>query len=173
MADLDTLNEDVEESTPTETEDDFSRWEEEMTENTGEEDPDELEHKRDNSEKAKIGLPETIIFTLLALFADAVEFLGASANILPVIGQAIWFFTWIFGLIVSLIILLWTFIRGVHGRSAIKIAVARIVGFLLDSALIGWLPIRTVVLIVTIWLNNHLENKEIDRVVSLLSKIKP
>ena len=155
---------------------DFDLWEEELghmdPDATAEEDPEELEHQRNNSEKAKIDLPETIIVTLLALFADAVEFLTASANIIPVLGQAIWFVGWILGICISIILILWTFLRGVYGaKRAAKFAVFRIMGFLGDSVIFGgWLPIRTFVLLITIWLNNHLEEKEIKRVAALLGE---
>ena len=157
--------------------DDFALWESELTGETDDadlddEDPDELERKRDNSERAKTSMPETIIFTLIALFTDTIEYLAGLANVLPVLGQAIWFMVWVFGLFVSAIIILWSFIRGVHGSRAIKFGVYRIIGFMFDAALAGFLPIRTIVLVVTIWLNNRLENKEIDRLVGLLSKVK-
>jgi len=139
------------------------------TEDTPEED---LEHGRDSSEKAKISLPETIIFVMLSLFTDTIEFLAGLANVLPVVGQAIWFIVWIFGIFVSATIILWTFIRGVHGRRAAKIAVARIVFFAADSVLLGFLPIRTITLVITIWLNNHWESKNIHGILGLLEKAK-
>ena len=171
MADLETQDQGVG------TQEDFDLWEEELGESApstlaGGEDPEKLEHQRNNSEKAKISLPETVIFTMLALFMDSLEFLGGLANVLPVIGPAIWFIIWVMGLFVSAIILLWTFIRGAHGRRAVKIGLGRLLGFLADAFIfVGWLPIRTLVLVITIWINNHLENKNVNRLTSLLEKI--
>jgi len=135
---------------------------------------EDLEFERDSSEKAKISLPETIIFTLLAMSADVIDVITTLANILPAIGQAVWFVGWLFGVSVSAIIILWTFLRGAGvSRRVAKIGVARIVGFLADSIpLIGVLPIRTFVLLVTIWLNNHWENKNIRRLTGVLEKTK-
>ena len=169
MADLETQDQDVG------TQEDSDLQEKGLGESApstlaGGEDPEELEHQRNNSEKAKITLPETIIFTMLSLFTDTIEILAGLVNILPVLGQAIWFIVWVFGIFVSAIIILWSFIRGVHGRYGIKMAVTRIIGFVFDSALAGILPIRTLTLIITIWINNHLEGKNINRLVSLLEK---
>ncbi len=119
---------------------------------------EDLEFEKNSSRKAKIGLAETIIFTLFSIVADIFE-------LIPFIGLIV-------GIPISFAIILWTFLRGVHGRFAIKIAVARILSFVADAVLFGgFLPIRTIALIITIWLNNHLEEKNIKRVVEILEKM--
>ncbi len=170
MTDLDTLDEGVEEDATPGAEDDFGLWEEELVEGAEEEDPDELEHKINTSERARISLPEIIIVLMLSIFTEAVEWLGDAANILPVIGQAIWLFTSMYGLIISAILFMWSIFRGMYNgkRTVLKLA-AMIGGPLLDAFTAGLFP-ETLTLAAAIFLHNRLEQKDIDHASGLLNK---
>ncbi len=133
---------------------------------------EELKTESENSERAKISLPETIILIMLSGIADAFEFFSGLSFPVPIIGQVVWLIAFAFGIFISTIIILWSIFRGAKGRFVIKRLVILTISFLFDAATAGVLPIRTIALAITIWLNNHLEEKNLQRVLALLGKIK-
>ena len=143
----------------------------------GELNKSELKLEFEDSEKAKISLPETIIFIIIAGSADAFELFSAFAFAIPVIGQAIWIMALIYGFFVSAIILFWSIIRGASGGFIVGRIVKRkiaplIAGFTVDFFTGGFLPIRTITLIIVIWLNNKFTEKHRDKILKLISSLK-
>ncbi len=138
---------------------------------------DELELELENSEKAKISLPEIIIFMILAGSSDAFELFSAFVFGVPVIGQIIWIMALLYGFFVSSITLFWSIFRDVSGGFVVKQIVKRkivplIVGFTADSFTGGFLPIRTITLGIVIWLNNKLTEQQRDKILKLLGNLK-
>ncbi len=133
---------------------------------------EELETDQRNSERAKISLPESIILIMLSLSADTLEAFSLWASVAIDIGGIawiIWLMAFVFGLFVSLIIITWAFLRNVHGGLIIK---RLLLWFTADILTAGILPIRTLALIIAIWLNNRLESENLKKTLTLLSKIK-
>jgi len=117
-----------------------------------------LESEKRSSEKAKISLGETVILVSASALSDILE-------PIPFLGFVV-------GLATSCAIILWSIMRNAHGRFFTKRVVALLISFLGDSIiLLGALPIRTVSLIITIWINNHVEEKNLKRIVSFLGKV--
>ena len=88
------------------------------------------------------------------------------------IGIVIWLPVFLFGLSVSIGIFMWSMLRGVNGSFFVKRALILIVGFVFDGMTAGVVPIRTLTLIITIWLNNHFEKEKLDRMIAKLEKIE-
>jgi|SRR3989344_3921101 len=139
------------------------------------EDEEELEFKRQASERAKIGAIESFMVLAAAASADALEMLAGLIGWIPIIGQIAWFFAFAFGLVVSGALLLWAFLRGISGGIVIKKSVTRLIilagGFLADALTAGILPIRTITLALTIWFNNRAEGKNLSGIIKLLEKV--
>lgn len=126
-------------------------------------------------EDVKISLPESIIVVLLAASADAFEIVAALIAAVPVVGLVVWLMAFSFGIFVSVIIIIWSLLKGARGSFVVKYATRRLIaligGAILDALTGGILPMRTIVLIITIWLNNHFADKDLERVLSLLKKV--
>lgn len=106
------------------------------------------------SEGGKISLPEIIFFVLWAAISDALEILGDFALAIPVAGIGIWFITEGFGILTSAVIAIWLMLRGGSFGQAKKL-ITFILGSVFDSLTAGALPLRTISLIVAIWMHNH------------------
>jgi len=176
MADTQTHDQSLEEK------EDFEKWEEELEEDILEapiagdgESLEDLEFEKRSSEKAKIELPEAFVFVMLALVADGIEFLMGFAHLLPVLGQAMWFMGWIFGLSISATIILWLILKGAYEGPATKKkrkVIVNAIIFLADAVILGgWLPLRSISLMVTIWLSNRSEGKRLERALFAIEKI--
>jgi len=96
-------------------------------------------------EQKKISLPEGIIMVLIVLCADIVEILVDLTGFGIIIGEVINF-------AVGAMIEFWLFIKGIKGFWKLT---SWGIGTLLDGALASFLPIKTITLIITIWLVNH------------------
>lgn len=105
----------------------------------------EEEQEEQNKEQKKISLPEAIMMVGLVAFADALEILVDLTGIGIIAGELI-------NLVVGAGLQLWLFMKGIKGFW--KLASWGI-GTLLDGVLGGLLPIKTISLIVTIYLVNH------------------
>ncbi|MBI2010869.1 MAG: hypothetical protein HYS89_01390 [Candidatus Colwellbacteria bacterium] len=136
---------------------------------------EELEFKRQDAERAKIGAVEGFIVLGAAAIADLFEILAGLVFWVPIFGQVIWFLAFTFGLFISGTILIWSLLRGISGRLVVKRAVRRLIflmgGFLADALTVGVLPIRTITLAITIWLNNRSQGKELSGILKLLEKV--
>lgn len=128
---------------------------------------DELLFERDNSERAKIGLPESIIVLSVALFADFVEIVTGIAEAIPVVGTAIDVLGNSFGYLMSGFLFIWALMRGIHGQFFVRKLAIYTTAALFD-AVIPYLPTRSVALAAVIFLNNRVESKTIDRIIRVL-----
>ena len=115
-----------------------------------------LRFERRGSEKAKVSLGEAVLLVVVAAISDLLE-------PIPVFGFVV-------GLAASGAILLWSVFRGIHGRFFAKKIVTLLISFLADSLTGGIFPIRTLSLVITIWLNNHVEEKNLVRISKILGK---
>jgi len=132
---------------------------------------EDLELERSSSEKAKIGLPEIIIVLLVSASSELIEWLGDLANLIPVLGQAIWFLTYGYGLLVSVAIFLWSLFRGMYNgrKTALKLALM-IGGPILDLLTAGLFP-ETLTLAAAIIIHNKLETDNMNKALGLISKL--
>ena len=126
-----------------------------------EEDGEEKKEEKEREARAsKISTPEIVFFTLLCGSADILEIVAFMAVALPVIGWAAWAFAAFVGLIVSAIVIVWSFMRGWHGKLAARKATVRglinIAGWLFDIGTLAWLPIRTLAFLLSVFINNYL-----------------
>src|SRR3989344_1331244 len=139
------------------------------------EDKDELEFRRGGAERAKIGIVEGLMVLMTAAAADTLELFAGFMVWIPILGQIAWLFAFTFGFFVSGTLLLWAFLRGVSGGTVMKKVVKRLImlagGFLADALTAGILPIRTITMALTIWLNNRAEGKELSGIIKLLEKV--
>lgn len=136
--------------------------------------PEEILRDAEKSSSAIITLPEKIITITFSVIADGLEIFAALAVGVPVIGFIGWVFwavSFFFGFSVSIGIFIWSMLRGVNGSFFIKRALILLVGFIFDEATLGILPIRTPTLIITIWLNNHFEQKKLTETLTRLEGI--
>lgn len=134
------------------------------------EDEEESSAKADYAQGAKITLPEIILTVSASSVADIAEFLGTLALAIPVIGVAIYGLCYIFGLVVSGGLFLWSSLRGVSGSFFVKRLVIMTAGLLADEATGGGLPIRTITLIIVIYLNNRFEEGTKNKILSGIEK---
>jgi len=128
----------------------------------------ELEIESGHSEGAKIDFVEGFMVLLLAATADAVELVVLPLTLIPVLGQLLWIVAYGFGLVVSGIIILWSTFRGINGvffKNRVFIVGGGAIG---DAALGGFVPLRTVALLIMIILNNRFESKNIARIAELI-----
>jgi hypothetical protein len=132
-------------------------------------DEEEANEKIAQQEKAHIGLAETVMVVLAAFVGDLVEMF------IPYVGA-------FFGLLVSALIFLWTLMRGMGNHFYLKKLVINSSGLVLDTAVTFAGPallllfyyllnfIRTLTVIITIWLNNKFTKKEIGKIKNVLGK---
>ncbi len=118
----------------------------------GKEEIADLNFKRNEHERKKVRIVEIIIVSIPVVLTDLVEFF------LPGVGMLI-------GIPIQGFIILWAFLRRLHGRIEIKL----IAGLVTDKVLGGVLPIMTIVLWVLIWLNNRFSKKQIKKITDILT----
>jgi len=136
----------------------------------GGENIEELEFKHDEARRAKIGGVEAyflIVFSVIADILDIIAFVLA----LTVVGALIAVILKFFSLMISGLIVMWSFLRGLHGRFVIKAVIILILGFILDELSMGLLPIKTISLVIVIWLNNHFTKKQLKEILSVLERV--
>ena len=136
---------------------------------------EDLESQQDESERAKISLPESLILLMLSASADIFEIIGFLAFGAFPVGTILWILSIAYGLFVSIVLIFWAFLRSVYGRFIVQRLVKRkliplLIGFLFEAGTVTTLPARTISLAITIWLNNHFEENELQRIVGVLQK---
>jgi hypothetical protein len=104
-------------------------------------------------EKKIIGLPEMIFMLLLVGGADLFEVVAGFAIAVPVVGQVMVFINWFSDRFVLAITQLWFIMKGGIGFS--KIATSLIGNLIEFIPGLDILPIRTVTLIIVIYMINH------------------
>ena len=121
-----------------------------------------------------IGEAEATIFILIAASADLFEIFAFFAAIVPVIGWATFGMALFFGIMASSIIFIWTLSRSVKGSFvtglALRKALAFFFGAFIDTLTGGVLPLRTVTLLIVIWMHNRGAKKGNDRFVAIIRK---
>lgn len=131
---------------------------------------EELEFKHDEARRAKIGGVEAyflIVFSVIADILDIIAFVLA----LTVAGALIAVILKFFSLMISGFIVMWSFLRGLLGRFVIKAVIILILGFILDELSMGLLPIKTISIVIVIWLNNHFTKKQLKEILSVLERV--
>ena len=132
---------------------------------------EELLEDAEKSSNAIVTTPEKIITVTTSSIADGLELLSGLALGMPVIGWALWGLSFFFGIFVSAGLFTWSMLRGVNGSFFVKRLLILALGFILDEATLGILPIRTITLIIVIWLNNHFEQKKLEEIFGILEKV--
>jgi len=89
-----------------------------------------------------ISFIEFIFMLLLAVGTDILEIIATFCLPIPVIGIVFWGFTYFFGLIISLILNLWIFLKGAKIFWNFSMSV-------IDGISTGFLPARTLGIILT------------------------
>lgn len=131
---------------------------------------EELNAEADDSESAKISLPEIILVVSIAALADTLEILAAMALGVPVVGQVFFGASYIFGLCVSGILALWALLKGTASSAYVKKMITVITGSTLDELTGGILPLRTITLIIAIMIHNRAEKVKQEKITGALSK---
>ena len=130
----------------------------------------DLEAKLGESKKSKISLVEGTIVVLISLAVEILEWIGDLANVIPVAGQVIWFIIFIFGLVVSVGIFIWSYLRGMYVSKGRVLKLALMIGGGVADLLTGGLFPETATLIAAILYHNYLEGKKGKGLVNLLKK---
>ncbi|MBI2506537.1 MAG: hypothetical protein HYW00_00100, partial [Candidatus Colwellbacteria bacterium] len=74
---------------------------------------------------------------------------------------------------VSGVIFMWAVLRGGSTYLIFRRVIITVGGWLLDAALLGILPIRTIALLLTIWINNRDANKRIKEATAQVEALSP
>ncbi len=93
----------------------------------------------------KISFIEFIFMLSLALIGDFTEILGVLCLALPYVGAMLWFFCYLWGGVVSLILNLWIFLKGAKIFWNLSLSLA-------DALVGGLLPLKTLGIIITYYL---------------------
>ena len=124
---------------------------------------EEQEFKKRGAERDKISLVETILLFMVAAAADIFEIIADLTIVL-------WLFGLIVGSLASGIIFMWAILRGGTGYLFWRVIIT-IAGWLLDILSLGILPIRTLALLLTIWVNNRDASKRIKEATNRIEEI--
>lgn len=108
---------------------------------------DELEAERNEAERKRVFFVEATFVVLFTAFSDLAEFF------LPVL-------SWVITIPISGFIILWAFLRRLHGRFEIKWGLGKVIDYVTG----GVFPIATPVILLLIWLNNRLSKKQIKQI---------
>ena len=101
----------------------------------------------------KIGLPEAILMFFVVAFADIFDVVTTISLAVPVLGEILIVLNWFVDIVVLAIIWIWLIIKGEIGA---RIMITSLIGSLVEFIpLLDVLPIRTVVLLLTIYMINH------------------
>jgi len=101
-----------------------------------------------------ISFIEFIFMLLLAIGADILEIIATFCLPIPVIGIVFWAFVYFFGLIISLILNLWIFLKGAKIFWNFSMSI-------IDGISTGFLPARTLGIILTYLVSK----KDVSRVI--------
>ena len=133
----------------------------EVERNSGE--LEEQEWKRRQAERDKVSLVEGLLLLMLAATADLFEIVAGLTIVLWLIGLVL-------GSLASGIIFMWAILRGGTGYLFWRVIIT-IAGWLLDILSLGILPIRTLALLLTIWVNNRDASKRIKEATNRIEEI--
>lgn len=119
--------------------------------------------------QGKIGMAEGIIMGLMAMGGDGIEIFGGLVFGVPYVGTAIWLFCYFFGLLISAALFGWTLFRGNSGHVAGKYVEKKMarkllvmgISLLIDTLTGGPIPMKTVGVIATILVNNHMAQRDV------------
>ncbi|MEK7143725.1 MAG: hypothetical protein AAB820_00125 [Patescibacteria group bacterium] len=101
----------------------------------------------------KIGLPEAILMFFVVAFADIFDVVTTISLAVPVLGEILIVLNWFVDIVVLAIIWIWLIIKEEIGA---RIMITSLIGSLAEFIpLLDVLPIRTVVLLLTIYMINH------------------
>lgn len=101
----------------------------------------------------KSGLPEAILMFLVVAFADIFDVETMISLAVPVLGEILVVLNWFVDIVVLAIIWIWLIIKEEIGA---RIMITSLIGSLAEFIpLLDVLPIRTVVLLLTIYMINH------------------
>jgi len=106
-----------------------------------------------NRKPSKISLPEAVIMILLSASIDIAEIFVDLAFGVPVVGQVLYFLNWVMEFFTTGITQIWLWLRGAKWQAALAGNIIEFIPF------INILPIRTVSLILTIYLTNKAAKK--------------
>jgi len=112
---------------------------------------DELEAERNEAERKRVMFVEAFFIILFAAFSDLAE------AFIPIL-------SWVITIPISGFIILWAFLRRLHGRFEIKWALGKAADYLTS----GVFPIGTIVVLTLIWLNNRFSKKTIKQIEDVL-----
>jgi len=112
---------------------------------------DELEAERNEAEHKRVFFVEATFVVLFAAFSDLIE------TFVPIL-------SWAITIPISIFIVLWAFLRRLHGRLEIKWGLGKVI----DYATGGVFPIATPVILILIWLNNRLSKKQIKQIEDII-----
>lgn len=114
------------------------------------------EGSAEESEDSVIHIPEIILIVMVALSADLAEILGFVVITIPIVGIVIFALLYFFGLLASGTVILWSFLRGgINTKRSAKRIVTVLLSSSGDAVSGGVLPLRTVGIVVAIWLHNR------------------
>lgn len=127
---------------------------------------DETDNEEESEEAGKKGsgkilIAEMIILVFIAGSADLAEAAAFISAAVLVVGWVTWAIGLFFGVIASTVIFLWAFLRDARGQMMVakKVIAIGLTG-VLDTALGGAAPLRTIGLIIAIVLHNSADKLE-------------
>ena len=132
------------------------------TEGSGE--LEEQEWKRRQAEKDKVSLVEGLLLLMLAATADLFEIVAGLTIILWLIGLVL-------GSLASGIIFMWAILRGGQSYQVFRRVIITVGGWFFDIVLLGILPIRTLALLLTFWVNNRDANGRIKEATERIDEL--
>ncbi|MEX2033215.1 MAG: hypothetical protein WD889_01470 [Candidatus Colwellbacteria bacterium] len=125
---------------------------------------EEQEWKKRQAEKDKVSLVEGLLLLMLAATADLFEMVAGLTIVLWLIGLVL-------GSLASGIIFMWAILRGGQSYMVFRRVIITVGGWLLDIVFLGILPIRTLALLLTFWVNNRDANKRIEEADNRIEEI--
>lgn len=134
----------------------------EVERNSGE--LEEQEWKRRQAERDKVSLVEGLLLLMLAVTADLFEIVAGLTIVLWLIGLVL-------GSLASGIIFMWAILRGGPSYLVFRKVIITIGGWLLDIVLLGILPIRTLALLLTFWVNNRDASRRIKEATERIDEL--
>ena len=125
---------------------------------------EEQEWKRRQAEKDKVSLVEGLLLLMLAATADLFEIVAGLTIVLWLIGLVL-------GSLASGIIVMWAILRGGQSYQVFRRVIITVAGWLLDIVFLGILPIRTLALLLTFWVNNRDANRRIKEATERIDEL--
>jgi len=99
-----------------------------------------------------ISFIEFVFMLLLAIGADILEMIATFCLGLPAIGVILWAFAYFFGLVISLVLNLWIFLKGAKVFWNLSFSI-------IDGISAGFLPARTIGIILTYFISKRSATK--------------